>query len=111
MGVRILVIDDEPLILKTIEKALSKSGYEVTTTSSVEEFLSSVSSGGFDLLIMDVHLGASTRTLLGEVKRVSPEVKILTVSGSVDGSVGSPFLQKPFRIEELRDKVREMLSS
>ncbi|MDP2167650.1 MAG: response regulator [Thermodesulfovibrionales bacterium] len=112
MNERILVIDDEPLILATIERALSKLGYAVRTTGSVADFLDALSTAAFDLLIMDLHLGSiSPDVLLEKVRAITPETKILTVSGSNYGFPEECFLQKPFKIDDLRHMVREMLDS
>ncbi len=109
MAEKILAIDDEPLILTTIERALSKTGYEVTTTSNTEDFMNSLP-GGFDLLIVDLHLGGiNTDEFLKRVRDIVPAAKMLIISGSVPGLQGRYFLQKPFKIEELRGKVREIL--
>jgi len=110
MNERVLVVDDEPLILSTIDRALGKSGYIVKTTSSADEFLGALSSGTFDLLIMDLHLGGVRPDVLFEkAKGLAPGAQVLVISGSVDGLSGKCFLQKPFRVDELRQKVRALL--
>lgn len=110
MNEKILVIDDEHLILTTIERALSKVGYTVRGTSNVKDFLDALSTGIHDLLIMDLHLGGvDNKELMRKVKEITPRLKILIISGSVIGLAEKYFLQKPFRIDELRQKVREIL--
>jgi len=110
MNERVIVVDDEPLILSTIDRALGKSGYIVETTSSADEFLGALSSGTFDLLIMDLHLGGvRPDALLEKTKELAPSAQVLVISGSVGGLSGKCFLQKPFRVEELRQKVRALL--
>jgi DNA-binding response OmpR family regulator len=110
MAPKILVIDDEPLILMTIEKALVKSGYDVTTTSDPGEFVNALSSEGADLLIVDLHLGGiDTDALIAKATGMAPEAKLLIVSGSVADIKWENYLQKPFKISELRGKVEELL--
>lgn len=110
MNERILAVDDEPLVLKTIEKALTKTGYKVKTVSSGEDCMDALRESVFDLLIMDLYLGGiSPDALIKRVRALAPHARILVVSGSVAGLSGRHFLQKPFRIEELRQKVREIL--
>jgi DNA-binding response OmpR family regulator len=107
---KILVIDDEPLILKTIERTLSKKGYDVITTSDADTFFNELKKSKADLLIMDLHLGGYTAdSLMDEIEKISPESKILIISGGVPEYAASYFLEKPFKIDELRDKVREIL--
>lgn len=111
MTARILIVDDEPLVLSTMERALSKTGYEVTATGTVEDFLNALSANSYNLIIMDVHIGSiSPEALLAKVRGLCPDVKILTVSGSVCcGQDERHFLQKPFKIADLRQKVKDLL--
>jgi DNA-binding response OmpR family regulator len=110
MHEKILVIDDEPLILMTIERALGKLGYDLTTTSDPDSFLRALSGGGADLLIMDLQLGGeNSSSLVEKAVEVSPKSKVLIISGSIAGLPDRQFLQKPFRIEDLRRRVREIL--
>lgn len=107
---KILIIDDEPLVLSSIEKALLKVGYPVTAVSNSESFRNAVTANDFELLIMDVHIkGVDTNELIRMAKAVLPKAKLLTISGSVPSQDSRYFLQKPFRINELRKKVREIL--
>ena len=111
MGERILVIDDEALILSSIERALSKVGYEITAVKELEDFRNAIISGNFALIITDLHMeGINTDRLILEAKSRIPEIKVLTISGSVGAEDSKYFLQKPFRISSLREKVREILN-
>jgi len=110
MKPKILVIDDEPLILMTIEKALVKSGYDVTTTSDTEAFLKALSETGADILIVDLHLGAvDTEAFIAKATGMAPNAKLLVVSGSVANVRFENYLQKPFKIVDLRNKVKDLL--
>lgn len=109
MNEMILVIDDEPLILTTIERALLKVGYDVKTTSTLNDFMFSLKKNTFDLLIMDLHIGGiKPDELLKEVRMLAPQSKILIVSGSAY-PFEKNFIQKPFKIDELRERVRDLL--
>lgn len=110
MNEKILVIDDEPLILKTIERTLAKKGYEVEVTSDAEGFYKALHETKADLLIMDLHLeGFTADTMFDTIKEISPHSKILIISGGVPEHSTTHFLEKPFMIEELRKKVRDIL--
>ncbi len=111
MPEKILVVDDEPLILKTIGRALEKVGYDVTTTANSSEFLKALKEGGADVLVVDLHLGGhDTTALINDALAISPSSKILIVSGSATPRPGLAFLQKPFQISDLRDMIRDLLS-
>lgn len=110
MSGKILVIDDEPLILTTMEKALGRVGYQVKTTSKPGEFITFLTGEGADLLIVDLHLGSiDTEALIAKAQGIAPEAKLLIITGSMDTSQWEHSLEKPFKIEELRSKVRELL--
>lgn len=111
MGEKILVIDDEPLILKTIETALGRVGYDIKTTSDVHIFRDILSREGADLVIMDMYMkGINASKLMAEVGQTSPTSKVLVMSGSMPGPGDMEFLQKPFKIAELRQRVKSILS-
>jgi len=110
MPKKILVVDDEPLIQKTIERALSKVGYEVMTSHDPESFLGALRKDPADLLIVDLHLGGTdTRDLINNALQIAPGAKVLLISGSIPRMDEPYFLEKPFMIDELREKVREMV--
>jgi DNA-binding response OmpR family regulator len=110
MREKILVVDDEPLILSTIHRALGKKGYEMRIANNADEFMSELAREHADLLIMDVNLGGlNSQTLLDQIFEVSPESKILFISGLVPDIPHCHFLEKPFRLDDLRRRVRNIL--
>ena len=56
VGKRILLVDDEPLILKGLKYTLEQEGYETESAMDGEEALAMFESGGFDLILLDVML-------------------------------------------------------
>ncbi len=109
MGDRILVVDDEPLVLKSISKALERVGYEVITAVNRLEFMDAIASGEVDLVILDLHMDDITKDeIMSTSVGYYPDVRFLVISGSreVDDVI---FIQKPFRISDLREKVKEIL--
>lgn len=52
----ILIVDDEPDIVKVLSKRLTASGYSVSTANDGEDGLAKVKAGGIDLIILDVML-------------------------------------------------------
>lgn len=116
----ILLIDDEEMICTTGSRMLKHLGYEVITATGgrdgVEIFRKDPDA--IDLIILDIVMpdmnGKETFMRLIDEK---PEVKVLLSSGySIDGeaseilsSGSSSFIQKPFNINELSNKIREIL--
>ncbi len=110
MTSKILVIDDESLILKTLEKALSKSGYDITTVLDIRELDAALSRAPFDLMITDLHMeGETTDAIVSRVQQSSPDVKVLYMSGTVHKTGDDNFIEKPFKLGELREKVKSIL--
>lgn len=56
MKQRILLIDDDPLVLKSFMKLLTTEGYEVIPTSSYEEAVSAIDTEKFDLVLSDIRM-------------------------------------------------------
>jgi len=112
MNEKILVLDDEPLILNTIQRALGKKGYDVLITGDANEFMDILAQEKPHLLIMDVNLGSMRSTeLIDEIRSISPLSRILIISGAMHEITHEHFLEKPFKIDELREKVRNILDA
>jgi two-component system OmpR family response regulator len=110
MPEKILVIDDEPLILNAVERALSRVGYAVTPVKNIQELAAALGNAPFDLLITDVYLGEeSVDSIIQKVKEASPSIRVLYMSGTVNEDGRRDFIEKPFKIDELRKKVRDIL--
>jgi two-component system cell cycle sensor histidine kinase/response regulator CckA len=116
----ILVVDDEPLVLKMFSTILRTRGYSVVDATSGGEALSKfdANSSEIRLLVTDIvmpHMNGIE--LATEVKRRAPHLKVLYVSGyalSTLASEGFPveridvFLQKPFTPTILASRVQEL---
>ena len=115
---KILVAEDEPIMLKTIELRLKKDGYEVTAVSDGREALKQIRENTPDLLITDIMMPYSSGLeLVGAVKQelASPiPVIILSAMGQEDVVVkafklgADDFLNKPFSPNELSLRVKRL---
>ncbi|MCD9184835.1 MAG: PAS domain S-box protein [Pyrinomonadaceae bacterium] len=116
----ILLVEDEDLVRNLNREILESYGYKVIEARNGVEALKIYSEGGIviDLLMTDVvmpEMGGSE--LAAKLAAVHPGLKVLFTSGYTDDSVirhgvtdeGRNFLQKPFSLETLLDKVREIL--
>ena len=82
MKSKILVIDDEEAIRFTIQKFLSREGYEVSTAKNYYEALEELSKTDFDLIYADIILGAKTGIdVLKEVKKRTPTCPVVLITG------------------------------
>lgn len=113
----ILVIDDEPQILRAIRTILTEKGFRVTTASRGEEGLTLAATIGPDLIILDLGLpdmdGVEVCSHLREWTQTP--IIILSVRDSERDKVAAldmgadDYLTKPFGIEELLARVRVAL--
>ena len=110
MSKRILVVDDEAVILNAINRALSKVGYDITAVRDGGSCMEALSMGDYGLIIMDLHLpGSSTDELAAHALARCPDIKFLYISGGYGRKDSVPFIQKPFRINDIRDIVRTII--
>ena len=120
---RILVADDDELILDLVNATLSPLGYDVTTVSGGREALQRVESETFDLVILDVMMPdlGGIETII-ELRRNQPTQSIIVMSGQIPTSGGTlenltaklgarALLAKPFTTDELSNTVREQIGS
>lgn len=115
----VLLVEDEDEVRELLIDVLSSNGLRVTPVASAEEALAIESKHTFDLLLTDVGLpGASGPELAREVRRRSPLLPVLFISGQSrdtfepEGHVDSPrgFLQKPFSSRQLVASLHELLN-
>jgi signal transduction histidine kinase/CheY-like chemotaxis protein len=118
----VLVVDDRPEVRRMAVAALQDSGYQVLEATEGPEALQVAKdySGPVHLLLTDVIMPHMTGKELAErLKQSRPEIKVLYMSGyaadvlSSRGSLdpGESYIAKPFSLDSLLAKVREILSS
>ncbi len=116
----ILLVEDEESVRQLVRDTLTARGYKVLEADDGEGGLeeSARYQGRIDLVISDVVMpGISGRELVRQLSGTRPEMKVLYLSGYTedailsDGSIesGTAFLQKPFSLQSLSRKVREVL--
>ena len=121
-GPTILVVDDEPLVRAFTSEVLGLEGYVVLEAPGpVEGFrIAAEYPGPIDLVISDVVMpdGDDGRDLVERLGRMRPTIKSLYISGYAEADVArggallsAAFLQKPFTMEMLVEKVRAVLDA
>jgi len=116
----ILLVDDEQIILDVGREMLGSLGYRVWTEENGENAAAFYRNKGreIDLVILDMIMpGLSGGETYDQLRIINPNVRVLLSSGySIDGMARqimdrgcNGFLQKPFRLEELSRKIREIL--
>jgi len=119
-GETILVVEDEEEVRKLAVQILRRQGYTVLEASQGNEasHICEQHKGPIHLMVMDVVMpGMNGRELVKSLEPHHPEMKVLYMSGYTDNAIvhhgilekGLSFLQKPFTLEGLLRKVREVL--
>ena len=112
---RILLVDDEPTVLKLSKLILEKHGFEITAYDSPIEALSKADPHDYDLIISDLVMPEMKGTeMIAEFRSLRKGMTAVIISASADmsrlqeNSDGSTyFLSKPFQF----DKLVELLNS
>lgn len=110
----ILVVDDEPSILRMISRVLIETGCEVVTAVNAEAALELVEASEPNVVIADIRLpGMSGVELTAEIKRDRPDMPVLLISAFHEPSAHTAdgFIAKPFDNEELLDEVNRLMQT
>jgi len=116
----ILIVDDEADILDIAQNTLEQFGYTVLTARNGEGAIEIYSRQGrqIDLIILDLGMpGMGGEKCLRELLRINPLVKVLIASGyaatqtvhSILEAGATGFMAKPYRLEDMLKKVRDLL--
>jgi DNA-binding NtrC family response regulator len=112
--IKLLLVDDEERFLHSMEKVLTKKGYDVQTALSGEQGLSLLREKSIDVVVLDVRMpGLDGLETLRRITRYHPcvEVILLTGHGTVESAVeglrcgAAEFLIKPISVPDLIEKV------
>ena len=120
MTEKILLIEDEPDIRKTLEYNITREGFEVMSAASLSEGRSYIESNSFSLLLLDLMLPDGSgldlcRELKSDTEKSSIPIIILTAKDDeVDKVVGfelgaDDYVTKPFSVRELILRIKAVL--
>jgi two-component system cell cycle sensor histidine kinase/response regulator CckA len=121
-GGRILLVEDEDSVRLVAERALTRQGYAVTPARDGEDGLEALKAAlaageGFDLVVSDVVMpGLDGPAMARELRKLASDLPVLFMSGYAESQLRSeidiarmPFIAKPFSVQQLGDKVAEVL--
>ncbi|MHC5009990.1 MAG: response regulator, partial [Planctomycetota bacterium] len=82
MSAHILIVDDDPIVPRTLRILLQKHGHQVEAAASAEDALAKMETSGYDLVISDINMpGADGFELLKRVKVLHPQAEVILVTG------------------------------
>ena len=114
---KILVVDDEKVLVKGIKFNLENEGYQVETGYDGEEAVELARNGGFDLIILDLMMpkidGLQACMRIREFSNV-PIIMLTARSEDTDKIIGfeygaDDYITKPFNILEVKARIRALL--
>jgi formate/nitrite transporter len=116
MAEKMLIIDDEEIVLRSCRKIFEAEGFDVATTTSPQEGLKLVSESSFDVILVDWMMpGFDGMDVVEEIDRRSPNSAVVMISGYP--SVGRAteamkrgamdYVAKPFKPEEILMVVKK----
>ena len=117
MGYRILAADDEIAVRRLVESALNTAEYDVKTASSGQQLFQLLDEYSFDLIVLDLVMPGMDGLDICRRIRQRSDIPIIILSGRIDEQIkisaldmgADDYVTKPFRIDELRARVRALL--
>ena len=111
---RVLVLDDEPIVCKRLQPALEKLGFAVDTFTQSVEAMHQVQQSAYDIVITDLKMKEiDGMRFLEEVKKQRPQTEVLVITGFSTMETAKQsfqkgvfdFIAKPFKLSEIQDVV------
>lgn len=116
---RVLLVDDDPDLLKLLSMRLTASGYQVTTAASAESALDLLDVERPQVVVSDVRLPAQDGlALFDAIRRSHPSLPVilLTAHGTIPDAIEATtrgvfaYLTKPYEAKDLLDKVEQAIA-
>ncbi|MDI6789208.1 MAG: sigma-54 dependent transcriptional regulator [Thermodesulfobacteriota bacterium] len=107
--IRIAVIDDEPLVLRNLQRKISKSGFHVETFLEASNAFDRMEIIPFDIVLTDIRMpGMDGMEVLDKIKANSPKTEVIMITGyaSIENAVEAVkrgafyYIEKPFTPDE-----------
>ena len=117
---KVLVVDDDPAVRKSIDRVLTSKGYAVITAENGEEALRKLNEEKYDLVYTDIRMpGISGLEVAEQVKAHKPWTPVVIITGyGTDAAQArakaagvSSFVHKPLSPEMIEDSAREALAA
>jgi DNA-binding NtrC family response regulator len=113
-NMRLLVVDDEPIVGKRLKQVFGKIGFEIETYTDSATALAAVAEKPFDIVVTDLKMeGIDGIEVLKRVRAMNPETRVIIITGYASSDTAElaqehgvfAFLAKPFRLDELKQVI------
>lgn len=108
--IRIAVIDDEPLVLRNLQRKISKSGYQVETFQNPQKAINRMKIAPFDVIVTDLRMPEMDgMQVLAKTRENYPKTEVIIITGyaSIESAVEAVkqgafyYIEKPFTPEQV----------
>ena len=115
---KLLLVDDEEIVLKSVSALLRGEGHETTCCKSVPDALEAMDKASFDVLITDIRMAPiDGMELIRTVHKSKPDFPIIVISAYTSEKIIEEgyrlgcvaYLSKPFRVQDVLDAVDSAL--
>ncbi|MFH2061316.1 MAG: response regulator [Pseudomonadota bacterium] len=111
---KILIIDDEPQILKLLSKMLSRKKFNVDTAINGHDGIKKIDSNEYDLVLTDILMPGLTGRHVRDYIKVTGQKKILVIGMSgtpwlLDEGEFDAVLAKPFSMDQVLDVINQLI--
>jgi DNA-binding NtrC family response regulator len=113
---KVMVLDDEPIVCKRVQPALEKLGYEVESYTNSHEAMRRIQETEYDIIVTDLKMkGIDGMQFLQEAKKRSPRTEVIVITGFATLETAKEsfhkgvfdFIAKPFKLSEIQDVVNK----
>jgi DNA-binding response OmpR family regulator len=105
---RILLVDDDAMVLTMLELCLKEEGHDVTAVASGAAALATLACGGIDIVVTDSLLGGPVGDAIAKSAQAAG-VPVILMSGTPREDSSLPFLAKPFPAGRLMTTIDGLL--
>lgn len=114
---KVLIVDDEPLVLEMFETMLRDAGYQTATSSSAAQAQKCLTRESFDLIVVDVWLEDDDGFVLAQyAAKIQPKIGVVVITGRPSErdkeaaiALGFEYLSKPVPFDLLKSAVESKL--
>ena len=112
---KVLILDDEPIVCKRLKPSLEKLGFEVDTFTRSFEAMQAVEKSRYDIIVTDLKMeGMDGMRFLQEAKKLYPETEVIVITGFATMETAKEsfkkgvfdFIAKPFNLNEIQKVVQ-----
>lgn len=112
---KVLILDDEPIVCKRLKPSLEKLGFEVDTFTRSFEAMQAVEKAPYDIIVTDLKMeGMDGMRFLQEAKKLHPETEVIVITGFATMETAKEsfkkgvfdFIAKPFNLNEIQKVVQ-----